>query len=93
VSAARGICRVPGFRVPVSEAYNEPVIWRNQWLEDHPGGTIARPGESLPGGSLSAIEAAVDGIVLASAFTMEILMVQARRAEAGGRCPRHPGPS
>jgi hypothetical protein len=86
VSAARGIDADRGFRVPDPEAYNEPAVWRNQWLEDHSGGTIARPG-----GSLSGLEAAVDGTVLATAFTMEALIVLARRAEAEDRCPRHPG--
>ena len=74
------------FRVPGLDTDNEPVNWRNQWLQDHPGGTIARPG-----GSLAELQAAVDGTVLAAAFTMGILMVRARSAEAGGRCPRHPG--
>ncbi len=71
---------------PGPAEYNAPVEWRNKWLQDHPGGTIARPG-----GSLSGLEATVDGVVLAVAYTMEILMVQALRAEDGGRCPRHPG--
>jgi hypothetical protein len=86
VSAVLGICGGTGFRVPDPEAYNEPVTWRNKWLEDHPGGTVGRPGTDHP------LEVSVDGTVLAVAYTMGILMERARRAEAEGRCPRHPVP-
>jgi hypothetical protein len=40
---------------------------------------------------LPEIEAAVDGVVLASALSMGILMARVLQAEGEGRCPRHPG--
>lgn len=72
--------------VPGLEECNAPVTWRGKWLQDHPGGTIGRPDANRP-----ELEAAVDGVVLASAVTMSVLMSRAQRAEDEGRCPRHPG--
>jgi hypothetical protein len=73
-------------REPSSAEYNAPVVRRGQWLAAHPGATA---------GYVTATElrmaAVVDGTVLAVAYDdLRVLMDGAGKAEAEGRCPRHP---
>ena len=69
---------------PAAE-YNQPVIDRNAWLADHPGGVIGQvPGQLV-------MRAQVAGVIIATCYGSDLraLMALVHAAESEGRCPLH----
>jgi hypothetical protein len=78
-------------REPSFAEYNDPVLRRNRWLEDHaPGGTIGYPWPGEP-----QMRAAVGGTVITFTARDDLgeLMDAVDVAEAEGKCPLHPAGS